>query len=108
MLNKEQIAAATIPPAGTIDAPELGGELGIRSLLASEVIALRTWELDGVDFTAKFVALSLCDSNGARIYADGDEDGVMALPFPLLLRIAERAKELNSMGTEARETIAKN
>ena len=109
MLNREQIKAATIPPAGVMPVPELGGEIGIKALTAQEVSDIRGWnDIDSFDTVVRFAALVICDGAGTRLFSEADQNELKTLPFSTLMQIGEKARDLNFLSEKSREELKKN
>lgn len=118
-LTKEQILAAQDRKTKTVDVPEWGGQVFVRSLTASErdtyevgVAEDRKQRQDNplhkVNMRARLAALTVCDEKGQRLFADIDAVELAKKNASVVDRIFDAAIELNAMGATAREVATKN
>ena len=113
MLNKETILAANDLPTETVDVPEWGGAVKVRSMTAAEredfSASLRDKEgkVDTTAWKAQLAALTLVDDEGTRMFADADAAALSGKSALVIERIATAALRLNGLGAE-QAAIAKN
>lgn len=104
-------------PTKAVDVEEWGEGIFVRKFRASEADALADI-LDpmkpnasvGVacECFAKICAMSLCEENGERIFANGAHADLMELPIPILKRVAESVLDFNDLTERATEALAGN
>jgi len=101
-ISKTKISSHTIAIDGQ------GEEVCLRVMTGHELAAFLNY--DGDDFRRGIysIALSLCDDQGARLYADDELDELLKLPSAVLQNIGELVRKLNGIDDEAIEDAAKN
>lgn len=114
MLTREQMekAACNPPPIGTIQVPELGGEVAIRTWSAQDFIDLREANQrekhKGIEGTAWVVSRLLANPDGSAMYREEEASKLLRFGFVLLERIAEEGAALNGIGKKAADDTGKN
>lgn len=120
MLTREQLlaGAAAAKPIGTINVPELSGDIGIRALSAQDFMDFRTQAQaredetdkadDGIERTAELVTKLLANEDGSRMFGDKDAEILFGFGYVFLERIVEEGFALNGIGKEAAEATEKN
>lgn len=111
MLSRDQILTRVDLPREEVPIPEWGeGEVAfVRVLTVGE---RDRWEEK--HFTprrhvrASMIALTLCDADGKRVFADGDIPAVDNLPSTVAQRLFEVALRLNGMAAEHVQDAKKN
>ena len=120
MLTIDQISAAADLPVETIPVPEWGGNVIIRTLMASERDAWEaamltrrdeaTGDLDCTNLKAELVARTLSDASGSPLFADPLK-GIELLAKKsgaVVSRLFEVAQRLNGLTKKDVEELAKN
>ena len=112
-LSRTSIFASSVNAIRRVDTPELGGPVYVRSVRASEFNAMRAMSMSNGqvkedEIMARLVTLTACDAQGKRLFRDDDHQRVNALPLAPVFRIFRAAMELNNIGNEDIEEIAKN
>jgi hypothetical protein len=112
LLNKEQILSSNDRNFIDIDVPEWGGTVRISVLTGSdrEKIEAEFANIgkDKYIVRAMCVALSVVDENGNAIFSKEDLQALNQKSWKALDKIVNRIKELNGIGDEQVEAIAKN
>jgi hypothetical protein len=120
MLSIEQIQAASDLPVETVNVPEWGGDVIVRTLTASERDAWEdtmlkrrdeeTGDLDCTNLKAELVSRTLTDASGAPLFSD-PLDGIQLLAKKsgaVVSRLFEVAQRLNGLTKKDVEELAKN
>ena len=117
-LTKDQILSAQDVVIETIDVPEWGGSVNVRSITAAErgqieAAAATFKETHGKGdfaktFTLKFAALALCDERGARLFKDEEVSALAQKNASVISRIAEVAQRLSGFTKKDMEELEKN
>ncbi len=110
LLTRDQLLTFR-PPNSTIEVPELGGSVLVRSLSGREVdqiVRLESSGTESVSVQAKIVRLAVCDTEGKPIFADEDEEKIAALPFAAIARIAKAISEASGLTKQAVDNAEKN
>lgn len=114
ILNKAAILAAEDLKTETVDVPEWGGEVRVRTLTGTERDAFES-SLVGEggkrqleNLRAKLLSLAIVDENGARIFSDGEAAMLGGKSAAVLDRLFDVAQRLNGIGAKAEEQIEKN
>lgn len=98
MLTREQFLSRADLPRREVAIPELGGSVYVRALTAGE---RDRWELEYAGsrktLRAAMAALSVCDAEGNRLFAEADIPALDAMPAAPLSRIWDAAFELNKL-----------
>lgn len=79
-----------------------GTTVYLRRLRADEANALGDTEDNDEQPAYRVLALTLCDKDGGRLYADDEIAEIAALPARDLGRVVERAMQLNGFSEEDR------
>ena len=113
MLTREQIESKPGFTIKEIPIPEWDGTVCIRSWTANEMDEYATWVDTGGSVTkkrahAKIAAISLCDPDGKRMYADGEIDTLGDRNGAALDRIVKEAMSHNGLGSDAIESAEGN
>lgn len=114
-LNKDEILNSNDRKIESLNVPEWGGDVCIRTLKGSERDA---WEAslkvkDGgptnlVNARARLAALVLCDEHGIRLFSDNEVGSLGEKSAKALTRVWEAALALNGIGDEAVKELEKN
>ena len=110
MLTREQIIQSDDLPTETIQVPEWGGEVKVRTMTGTDRDSFeasligKEGRLENV--RARLVSLTLCDELGNRLFGDADIN-VLGKSAKALDRVFSVAQRLNGIGTDQVD-IAKN
>ena len=116
-LNKESILAANDSRIETVDVPEWGGVVRVKTMTGTERDAFDQMVLEGRgsdkaanirNFRSKICVCCICDGDGNRLFANGDVDIVGKKSSIVLDRISESASKLNALGRKDIEELEKN
>lgn len=117
MLTREQIVSADDKPIETIDVPEWGGQVGVRTISAKERDKWQDAMMEGKgknrkmnldNATASLCALCICDANGTPLFNRSDIEVLSAKSASAMNRIFTVAARLNGISEEDVEELAKN
>lgn len=115
MLTREQILAAPGVPAETVDVPEWGGTVGVRSMSGTErdIWERRIFDQSksgqlGSNMRAVLVSLCAVDDAGARLFTDADIEALGAKDWQVLDRVVSVAMRLNKLNAADVEATEKN
>ena len=110
MLNREQLLAAQLLPAGSFKCDALGGDIGIRQLSVQDIVDLRglAGNEDTSETVCRFATRILCDATGKRMFTDEEWTLLMPLPLAVLLDLGREARRLNGLDKESGEAREKN
>ena len=117
MFNREQLRELMRGPVKTVNVPEWGGDIGIRTLSAADLVHLRSFAKDDAtkataddDLNAmcELLSMAISDSDGKRMFTPdelrewgGNQIGVMN-------RLVEETQRHNGFGVKADEELTKN
>jgi hypothetical protein len=107
-LNKASILAAKDTKISSpIPAPEWGGEVYCKTLSGTERDAFeQAYSEDRMkQFRPRFLVLTLCDSDGERLFSDADSEELGKKSSVVLNRIFEVAWKHNAFTDEAVEAL---
>ena len=111
-LNKEQILAVSDATIKTVDVPEWGGAVCIRSLTGAQrdafekrLVSQRTkaGAVDTTGLRAYLCSLVLCDESGAPLFAEADIPALEAKSAAALARVFDAGSALNGMAQDSVE-----
>lgn len=111
MLTKAQILGAIDLPSETVNVPEWGGAIVVRTMTGTE---RDTFEQDLADdkdnpiFRARMLVRCLTDENGAPLFTDDDVDALSAKSCKALERVYNVARRLNGIGNDQAEALRGN
>jgi hypothetical protein len=117
ILGRDAILAANDIVTEVVPVPEWGGEVLVRGLTGLERDAFeasvveqkgKKTELNLRNVRARFVALSVVDEQGERVFADADVLRLGRKSSRALQRVWEKARELSGLTDEDVEELAKN
>ena len=117
LLTRDQILAAEDLKRETIDVPEWGGDVIVRSLTGAERDAFedsvvrqrgKTRELNLRNQGARLVSLSLIDESGTRLFSDGDVEALGRKSAAALDRVFAAAQRLSGLTENDIDELAKN
>ncbi len=117
LLTRDQILAAEDLKRETIDVPEWGGDVIVRSLTGAERDAFedsvvrqrgKTRELNLRNARARLVSLSLIDESGTRLFSDGDVEALGRKSAAALDRVFAAAQRLSGLTENDIDELAKN
>ena len=104
ILSKDAILAADDLPRETVNVPEWGGEVLVRTMSGTDRDAFEAslLEKDGrmENVRARLVALTLCDSQGDRLFDDSEIAALGRKSACALDRVFSVAQRLNGIGVE--------
>ena len=104
ILSKDAILAADDLPRETVNVPEWGGEVLVRSMSGTDRDAFEASliEKDGrmENVRARLVALTLCDAQGDRLFDDSEIVTLGRKSARALDRVFSVAQRLNGIGVE--------
>ena len=109
MLSKDEILRKADQKIESVDVPEWGGQVYVRTLSGDERDRMEVQLKDSrVGSRGLFAALTICDENGNRLFADQDAHALGKKNAAALDRILEVGFRLNAMTEEAIEELEKN
>lgn len=117
-LTKDQILESNDLKTQSVEVPEWGGSVNIRTMTGSDRDAFEQTlvKVDGngnrkTDLTnmrAKLVAMTVVDDNGNRLFGEDDIAVLGRKSATALAKVFEAAQALNGMGDAAEDTAVKN
>jgi len=111
LLTREQIIEVQDIKYSSVEVPEWGGEVRLRSLSGADratLIATYSDEEHLGKFDIFLIALAAVDGEGNRIFSVKDVDALSRKSSSALIRVAEAAKQLSGLSPVAEETAEKN
>lgn len=113
MLSKKDILSADDRKTKVMSIPEWGGDITLSSLSSQDrdryEEALTSDKVDRFDnIVAKFVAKSIVDENGERVFTEKDITELGNRSGIVMLRIFLEARSLNDLTEEDVKEVAKN
>ena len=104
ILSKDAILAADDLPRETVIIPEWGGEVLVRTMSGTDrdTFEASLLEKDGrmENVRARLVALTLCDSQGDRLFDDSEIAALGRKSARALDRVFSVAQRLNGIGVD--------
>ena len=117
-LTRDQILEATDLRSETVDVPEWGGCVLVRTMTGTDrdafessmmrVTAEGTRQPDMTNLRAKLVALTLVDEANNRLFEVADIPRLALKSAAALERVFEAAQRINGMGAAAQDAAEKN
>lgn len=115
-LTKDDILALDDLPRESVDVPEWGGTVYVRTLTGTErdafeasVMAPRKGaRMNTANIRARLGVLCIVDENGERLFSDRDAIELGKKSAPALDRIFTAAQRLNGLSAEDIEELVKN
>lgn len=117
-LTKDQIFEANDLQVESVDVPEWGGSVSVRTMTGADRDAFEasmfTLGADGKrtadmsNLRAKLVALTVVDDAGNRLFEAGDVDRLATKSAAALERVFLVAQRLNGLGENALDDAVKN
>jgi hypothetical protein len=112
-LTKDNILTANDLPTETVNVPEWGGDVKVRSLTARErdtfEQSLNSHGKPNLsNIRARLCALCIVGDDGARLFADDEMDALGNKSATALGRVFDVAQRLNGLGQAAGDTAEKN
>lgn len=98
----------------TLELPQLGGKIYIKSMTIAERMnfekrfADADGEIDALDVTVQTVIASACNEDGEPLFTDDDADALKQLPSGVMLTIVQAANKINGLIKTAVEAAEKN
>jgi hypothetical protein len=114
MLTKEQILKAEDLKTETVEVPEWGGSVNVRTMTGTERDAFEQSIVEGKDKTnlanirARLCAATIVDDKGNRIFSDEDAIELGKKSAAALYQIATVAQKLNGFRNKDIEDLGKN
>ena len=118
ILTKDQILEADDLRTETVDVPEWGGSVLVRTMSGTDRDAFEasmiTLSPDGTrkpnmtNMRAKLVALTVVDDAANRLFDASDVDRLALKSASALERVFAAAQRINALGVDAQDEIAKN
>jgi len=113
MLSKEQILSAKDLTTETVNVPEWGGEVTVRSMTGTERDSFEQSILEGkktnmTNIRAKLCARVMVDEQGNRLFTDREIDSLGGKSASALDRVFEVAQRLNGMSSKDIKELEKN
>lgn len=117
ILTKEQIFAAQDLRFVTVNVPEWGGKVRIKSMTGEDRDAFEMAiteatasdrKLNIKNIRARLVALTVVDDSGAPLFTEGDVAALAKKSAAALSRIYAAAQKLNALTNDDVEELAKN
>ena len=117
MLTREQILQSDDLPRETVQVPEWGGEVQVRTMTGTDRDAFEASMVRGegkdrkVDLTnmrARLVGLTVIDEGGLRLFTDDEVDLLGAKSGAALDRVFAIAQKLNGLSGADVEELTKN
>lgn len=105
MLSKAAILACEDKNIITVSVPEWGGDVGIRVLNGRERSMFEAiFQEKASDlFKVKFVACSLCDEKGCRLFSDDEVEALAEKSGSVIARLFDRCWEHSLLSPDAVE-----
>jgi len=102
VLSRDAIKQVNDAKLETVDVPEWGGSVCIKTLSGTERDAFEEGyaEQKMRNFRARFLVLTLCDEAGERLYADNEADELGSKSAVVLNRLFDSAWSLNAFRNE--------
>ena len=114
-LNREQILKAKDSKTETVEVPEWGGTVEVKSMSGSErdayeqsLIDVETRKPSLANIRAKLGAMTLVDDDGKLLFSEKDVRALGKKSAAALDRICDVAQSLNGLSNEDMEELAKN
>lgn len=104
MLTRDQILMCDDLPRETVQVPEWGGDVQVRTMTGTDRDAFeasligKEGRLENV--RARLVSLTLCDEGGVRLFTDDDITALGHKSAKALDRVFAVAQRLNGIGTD--------
>lgn len=117
LLNKEQILKVEDLPSETVQVPEWGGEVRVRTMRGDErddfeadVFETRgdKVQTNRKNFRAKLLARTIVDDKNERMFSDADIKDLGRKSAKALDRIFAVAQRLNGLSKEDEDALVKN
>lgn len=110
VISKSRIVAATDTKLNTVNVPEWGGEVCLKTLTGSERDSFEeSYSGEKMkNFRCRFLVLTLCDENGERLFADDEADVVGKKSSLVISRLFEKAWQLNAFSDAAVDALGKD
>ena len=118
MLTKDQIFEASDLKTQTVNVPEWGGSVAVRSMTGADRDAFEDSMItvlpDGTrapnmtNMRAKLIALTVVDEAGNRLFEAADFDRLACKSASALERVFAAAQALNGLGGQAEADALKN
>jgi hypothetical protein len=102
VLSRDAIKKAQDWKLEKVEVPEWGGDVYLRTLSGTERDLFEDGYADQKmkNFRARFLALSLCDDNGERLYGDDEASELGTKSSVVLNRLFDKAWALNAFRTK--------
>jgi hypothetical protein len=102
VLSRDAIKKAQDWKLEKVEVPEWGGDVYLKTLSGTERDLFEDGYADQKmkNFRARFLALSLCDDNGERLYGDDEASELGTKSSVVLNRLFDKAWALNAFRTE--------
>lgn len=102
VLSRDAIKKAQDWKLEKVEVPEWGGDVYLKTLSGTERDLFEDGYADQKmkNFRARFLALSLCDDNGERLYGDDEAAELGTKSSVVLNRLFDKAWALNAFRTE--------
>lgn len=113
-LTRDQILHANDVKIETVDVPEWGGAVCVRSISGVERDAFEDWFTQGGkgrnyrNFRAKFASIVVCDEKGEPIFQPGDIDALGKKNAGALDRVLEAGQRLCGITAADVDELVKN
>jgi hypothetical protein len=116
VLSRDSILEADDLPRESIEVPEWGGMIYVRTMTGTERDAFESTLVEGegmnrkqslANFRARLVAITATDEKGVRLFSDDDATRLGMKSSLAISRIFNVAQRLNGIGQEA-ENLIKN
>lgn len=108
MLNRDQILGAEDIKIETVDVPEWGGTVRVRTLTAADRLRVVGTVDPKVDTRIIYVAAALIDDKGEPLMTAADIPALMVKSAKATDRVYEVVARLNGLGTKATGDAEKN
>lgn len=112
-LTKEQILAASDVTIKTVDVPEWGGSVAVRSVSAKGRAVFENifteWGKGNIELAyPKILALTLCDEQGNLLFSESEAEALGNKNGTVAGRLVKAAFEINGIGGAATEQAKGN
>lgn len=109
-LSKSKILAAKDVKTKSIDVPEWGGEVLIKTLSGLERDAFEDAyaKEDTKNFRARFLAMAICDEKGERLFTDDEFSELGKKSAEVIHRLFEQAWAFSAFRQEDAEALGKD
>jgi hypothetical protein len=114
-LTRDAILNAEDLPIESVEIPEWGGSVFVRTMTGRERDAFEVAISGGKgkktnmrDFRARLAVMTVCDGNGERLFDQGDTEALSQKSGSALDRVFDVARRLNRIGEDEQRDLIEN